>query len=120
MKHKTYADLVASVHDCNLCEMIHCVFLLFGIARYLQMSSDTILYEPEKVAVEQDAEMHRILKNPEINLRMEPQSSSLLISSYCYFGRLHVYKSLGEWLQFKRWTCKILAFVTDNRVQKTS
>lgn len=97
MKHRTYASLVISAHECRLCEMIHCAMLQFGIARYCQMSSETTLslQASETIAKRVDAELHRTVSNLEVTLSMETHDLFLLISCYCYFGRLHLYTNPG-------------------------
>lgn len=117
--HKPYLDLMASAHECSLCEMIHCALLHFGVARSCQMSSETFLSqkESESISRELDAEICRITGTSSITLRMETQDPFLLISCYCYFGRLHLYTNPGECPQSKRLHCKILFFVIDSKIQ---
>lgn len=97
MRHRTYATLVISAHECRLCEMIHCALLQFGIARHCQLSLDTTLSleASKRLAEEVDTEIHRIGGNSEITLRMETQDPFLLINCYCFFGRLHLYTTSG-------------------------
>lgn len=102
IRHRTYASLVTSAHECRLCEMIHCALLQFGIARRCQISSRTILSleTSEILAREVDAEIRRIASNSGIiTLRRETQNPFLLINYYCFFGRLHLYTSPGASLQ---------------------
>lgn len=98
MRHRTYATLVTSAHECRLCEMIHCALLQFGIARRCQISSRTILSleTSEILAREIDSEIRQIASNSEfITLRRETQDPFLLINYYCFFGRLHLYTYPG-------------------------
>lgn len=101
LRHRTYATIVTSARECKLCEMIRCALLQFGIARHCQMSSETTLSleASERIARGIDVEMHRIVGNSEIILRLETQDPFLMISCFCYFGRLHLYTNPGTWLQ---------------------
>lgn len=124
--HKTYAALMASAQKCRLCEMIRSALLQFGIARYCQISSETALSlkVSENISRELDVEIPRVTGNSEITLRMESHDPFLLISCYCYFGRLHIYTNPGTYLRKERITrnhdylyCGLLVFVLTTRPQ---
>lgn len=121
MVHKTYAALVASAHECSLCKMIHCALLQFGIARYCQFSSETALSLKalESISRELDAEINRIAGISAITLRMETHDPFLLISCYCYFGRLHLHANTGAFPSSKRSHLKLLSSITDSIMQES-
>lgn len=109
VRHRTFASLVVSAHECRLCEMIRHALLQFGIARNCQVSSknNLSLAASERISSEVDAEMYRVVGSLEVTLRMEIKDPFLLISCYCYFGRLHFYTNSGAWVQDTRFWCML-------------
>ncbi|KAM7216896.1 hypothetical protein V8F06_007765 [Rhypophila decipiens] len=91
--HGTYDHLVISADPCKLCKMIHRSLIQFALARYCQIHAESTLYEEdsERLGLVVDEEIHLNAGGAEVWLKAETNDPVLLISCYCYFGRLHLF-----------------------------
>ncbi|KAM7189386.1 hypothetical protein V8F33_010074 [Rhypophila sp. PSN 637] len=115
----TYDRLVISAHTCKLCGMIRHSFIQFALARYCQIHAERTLSEEdsETLGLEFDDKIRRNAGGAEVWLKAENKDPFLLISCYCYFGRLHLFTNpapLGPKTNAARESTKNLVWRTES------